>query len=249
MDSKVNKKCEICGKQYKILSLNIIDIETADCDCELTKYNEDARREKVLELLSNSGIPKKFMNDRLEDWVNVGDNLQMKEVSNRYMRNVIANFEQGKGILFAGSVGSGKTRMQCALLKRIISFLAVDGFFVSYDEFSDNLAFDSKSENIKPFIAKLKSVDVLMFDDFGECEIVKNNRNYLTTLINHRYYEGKVTLFTTMKNTVELSNIVGDHIVSRVMEMCDTNIVELLNVPDMRKPSNKEKYLNKKGGE
>ena len=85
------------------------------------------------------------------------------------------------------------------------------------------------------YIDNLCSRNILLFDDLGESKVSEWRMKHFTYIVNQRYYNGKVTFFNTMKTMVELNRDLGEHIISRICEMCKGYMVEVESKVDMRK--------------
>jgi DNA replication protein DnaC len=246
------KKCNICGKPYTdnkfSLSSKVFTFELAQCECEDKILKEKEIKKKMSILTEEANIPKLYRFDDMKDWIKIDEIEPMTVLGKIYLKNFLINYDSGVGIFFAGHVGTGKTRVQCRMLRRVIGkFEDITGYFLSSDQFSRKLGELSKSRRgLSEYIEFLVSRGVLLFDDFGESEIPSWRMEHLTAVINDRYYKKKVTWFNTMKTVTELEDIVGKHIVSRVLEMCRGYVCEIESEVDMRLESNKKKYGVKK---
>lgn len=77
-------------------------------------------------LISNCGMPRKFIHHMLPDLKKDGVNI--KEIE-KYLKNFWANLTRGKGIVFVGPVGTGKTAAMSTVLKYIFTFFKNPEFY------------------------------------------------------------------------------------------------------------------------
>ena len=146
----------------------------------------------------------------------------------------------GKGLLFTGSIGVGKTHLAVGVLQRLVRERGVKGLFCDYRELLKNIQNSynpqvntTELELLKPVFA----ADVLVLDDLGAQKpndwvwdtvaLVLNTRynNRQTTIITTNYADlpaGGGTLADVERAAREqtLGDRIGDRMLSRLAEMC-----------------------------
>jgi DNA replication protein DnaC len=146
-----------------------------------------------------------------------------------------------RGILFAGTVGVGKTHLAVSILKG----LTERGFLCLFYEFGtllkeiqDSYNSDTKTSELK-VLAPVFDADVLVLDEIGATKPTDWVRDTMAHIINTRYNDRKLTIFTTnypdeRRNDRDetLEDRVGSRLRSRLFEMCKT---VTLNGDDYRK--------------
>lgn len=239
-DSPV-KKCEHCGKEFikspipMMVDENGDRLWISDCDCESRIYDEKQIQKELQERIKKSNIPKKYQEEDMKDWKPVPGTEKMTQVVKEYLQSADENLRKGRGVLIAGSVGTGKTKIHCYLLRMLMLKLEVNAYFLSSDEFSKTISeMKEGTREFANYMENLCNKQVLLFDDLGESSIPDWKLKHLTYIINQRYYKGRVTFFNTMKTMKELSEDYGSHIMSRICEMCSGHIVEVESKLDMR---------------
>ena len=138
------------------------------------------------------------------------------------------------GLLLMGMVGVGKTHLAVSILKG----LTERGFSCLFCEFGALLKQiqDSYNANTKTselaVLAPVLNADVLVLDELGASKPTDWVRDTMAHIINSRYNDKKLTIFTTnyldeRRNDREetLEDRVGVRLRSRLFEMCKTIVI------------------------
>jgi DNA replication protein DnaC len=102
-------------------------------------------------------------------------------------------------LTFMGPVGTGKTHLAVAALKRFVGRHGMTGRFVDFSRFLGELrhCYSAKTSE-EAVLGPLRAVDVLLIDELGKGRTENEwQLEKLDDLINSRYNGGKVTLLTT----------------------------------------------------
>jgi DNA replication protein DnaC len=146
----------------------------------------------------------------------------------------------GKGLLFTGSIGVGKTHLAVGVLRRLVQERGVRGLFVDYRELLKNIQNSynpqvntTELELLKPLFA----TEVLVLDDLGAQKPNDWVWDTVALILNARYSEEKTTIITTNYGDMPaasggvsdleraareptLGDRIGDRMRSRLAEMC-----------------------------
>jgi DNA replication protein DnaC len=146
-----------------------------------------------------------------------------------------------RGLLLMGNVGVGKTHLAVAILKG----LTERGIKCLFYDFASLLKEIQDSYNPKTFASELNvlapvlKTDVLVLDELGASKPTDWVRDTMAHVINTRYNDKKLTIFTTnygddRRNEREevLEDRIGTRLRSRLFEMCKT---VTMDGPDYRK--------------
>lgn len=133
-----------------------------------------------------------------------------------------------RGLLFMGPAGVGKTHLAVSIIKDL-SEKGFAGVFYEFGsllkEIQDSYNPVSKSSELK-VLAPVYQADVLVLDELGASVPTDWVRDTMYQIINKRYNDSKLTIFTT--NYSDKSNELEERITyrlrSRLYEMC-TNVV------------------------
>ena len=146
----------------------------------------------------------------------------------------------GKGLLFAGSIGVGKTHLAVGVLRRLVQERGVKGLFCDYRELLKSIQNSynpqvqtTELELLKPVFA----AEVLVLDDLGAQKPNEWVWDTVALILNARYNDKQTTIITTnyadlpagggAKTDAErsareptLGDRIGDRMLSRLSEMC-----------------------------
>ncbi len=146
----------------------------------------------------------------------------------------------GKGLLFTGSIGVGKTHLAVGVLRRLVQERGVRGLFCDYRELLKSIQNSynpqvqtTELELLKPVFA----AEVLVLDDLGAQKPNEWVWDTVALILNTRYNDKQTTIITTnyldlpagggAKTDAEraarepsLGDRIGDRMRSRLAEMC-----------------------------
>lgn len=146
----------------------------------------------------------------------------------------------GKGLLFTGSIGVGKTHLAVGVLRRLIRERGVKGLFCDYRELLKSI---QNSYNPQVATTELEllqpvfSAEVLVLDDLGAQKPNEWVWDTVALILNTRYNNKQTTIITTnypdmpagggaqtdaerAAREQTLGDRIGDRMRSRLAEMC-----------------------------
>lgn len=146
----------------------------------------------------------------------------------------------GKGLMFVGSMGVGKTLLAVGVLRRLIQDRGVKGLFCDYRELLKNIQNSYNAQVNTTELELLKPVfaaEVLVLDDLGAQKPNEWVWDTVALILNTRYNNNQTTIITTnyadlpagggaMNETQKaardntLGDRIGDRMRSRLAEMC-----------------------------
>jgi DNA replication protein DnaC len=158
----------------------------------------------------------------------------------RYVRDIDANLDAGRGLWLMGDVGTGKTT-----LAMIVSKAAIDaGRSVAIYSLPRLLnliraAIETEAGMIG-FLEQLAAVDLLHIDDLGAENTTEWVLEQLYSIVNSRYEDERAMIVTTNLRSDELIEQLGPRTVSRLVAICGHGLPlwgedDRLSVPDNRK--------------
>jgi len=237
----MNNNCKICGASKKQVRVDMLDVTFYEhtCDCvqpvEVDQDEIKDREIKIDKLIKESLIPHKYRNIDLGTWVHTNDTKALYDTATAFVSNASDNIKQGNGLLFAGAAGTGKTMLQSYIGMHIIRTLAKRVKYVSVTSFIAEIDDAKRShQSVSTYIDKHINADILILDDVGESKIDDWNKKYLFLLLDGRNNKRCVTLINTMQGVKYLRQMIGGHLVSRILEMAGENIVQIKSKIDMR---------------
>jgi DNA replication protein DnaC len=138
----------------------------------------------------------------------------------RYVRDIHANLDEGRGIWFYGDVGTGKTTLAMLVSKsaleagRTVAIYSLPRLLALVRE-----AIDSE-DGMLDLVDRLAGVDLLHLDDVGAERHTEWVLEQLYSIVNARYEDQKAVVVTTNLDPDELAGQIGKRTVSRLIEMC-----------------------------
>ncbi len=227
MSSLPEHACTRCnGSGWVPLAGDSLRVEPCTCQGDLR------RRTRI----SAANIPRRYYHCR------IGTFYDRSHAALMSARRKVQEFvdlwpvqRDGRGLLLMGGCGSGKTHLAVAALLEIIQagkpgHLLFSNFQDLIQDIHASFGDDqvpTKSELMRPLV----EADLLVLDELGSQKPSMFVHDILYYLINSRYNEERVTIFTT--NYIDdLGERIGDRLRSRLYEM--TEEVRLAGIPDYR---------------
>ena len=145
-------------------------------------------------------------------------------VEKKYCIGTDGNKKTGFMFLGHGS-GTGKTLLGISILYSLVVQFKMKALYINTTLFFNelrgfyNLDMQNKMYNELSYLARLADVPVLMIDDLGAEKASEWMREKLYFILESRNMkDNKITLFTSNHLPDELSNTLGERIVSRIIE-------------------------------
>jgi DNA replication protein DnaC len=195
-----------------------------ECEAKAVKLQEDSEKaenlKEEIERTRKSGFP----DPELMQWTFAIDdraNEKASDISLRYCTHFLSMKDKGKGILYLGNCGTGKTFLAACIANELIN----QGFSVLMTNFSRlvNIIFGLK-EGKQNYIDSLNNYDLLIIDDLGVERQSEYVAEIVQNIVDSRYRAGLPLIITTNLTpkdfSAESSDIAKSRLYSRISEMC-----------------------------
>lgn len=219
--------CHKCGtpKQCRISFMG--QERTPFCLCKCGKEQRDRedeeqrRREQFerVEQLRRMGFPDAEMQGCTFDRDD-GANEKVSSIARKYCENFREMKARGKGLLFFGTVGTGKSYMAACIANNLID----RGYPCLVTNFARLVnTIQGMFEGKQQYLDNLSQFDLLIIDDLAAERDTEFMQETVTNIIDARYRSGLPMIVTTNLTAEELKNPVDvrkSRIYSRLLEMC-----------------------------
>ncbi|HWT00065.1 MAG TPA: ATP-binding protein [Pyrinomonadaceae bacterium] len=186
-------------------------------------------------LLEAARIPRRYSECSLQNYYPVKGNGTQLRAFNYAFRLVREYPAVDRGLLFMGTVGVGKTHLSVAIMRGLVE----KGVPCLFYEFGSLLKEIQNSYNPVSQTSELKvlapvfEAEVLVLDELGASKPTDWVRDTMMQIINTRYNDRKMTIFTTnyldgrrTERDETLEDRIGVRLRSRLFEMCKTVHIE-----------------------
>jgi len=192
-------------------------------------------QERQSKLLEGARIPPRYERCSLSNYQpTLGNGTQLQAFN--YAFKIVDEYPAiDRGLLLMGSCGVGKTHLSVAILRGLIG-KEVDCLFYEFGtllkEIQESYNQVSQTSELK-VLAPVYEAEVLVLDELGAVKPTDWVRDTMMQIINARYNDRKLTIFTTnyldarrQSSEETLKDRVGVRLRSRLYEMCKTVIIE-----------------------
>lgn len=221
-----SEPCSMCnGTGWQI----IIGLGAKPCLCR--------RKNRFERLLQQARIPPRYKDCTIENYYFQGKPESASFTSQAQAaldsRNFLREFPSSEfGLLFVGECGLGKTHLAVAVLKEAILKSGLPCLFYDFrdllKEIQDSYNPTTATSELK-LLAPIYEAELLVLDELGATKPTPWVQDTMTQIINHRYNNQKLNIFTSNfldtpssgSNYGEtLSERLGVRLRSRLYEMC-----------------------------
>jgi len=179
-------------------------------------------------LLAQARIPKRFTHCAFDSFESLQPSITRALMNTRKFVEEYPLVDVG--LLFLGSCGVGKTHLAVSALRELIN-KGIGGMFYDFrdllKEIQDSYNPNTHTSELK-ILAPIFDAEVLVLDELGASKPTEWVQETITHIINKRYNEKKVTIFTSNYLDIPigssydetLTDRVGVRLRSRLHEMC-----------------------------
>lgn len=221
------KRCTVCGKQLETVVefMNVKRKVPCVCDCTLKKIEEAKKQEEEQKKKDYIAHMRRtgFSDNDFKNWTFENDDMSKPEITSvakKYVENFNTFKNNGKGLLFYGTVGTGKTYAAAEIANALID-MGKPVLMTNFTRIINKL--QSSFEGRQEYIDGLNEFDLLILDDLAaerQTEYVLEN---VFNVIDARYRAKKPLIITTNLSIEQLKNpenIATARIYDRILERC-----------------------------
>lgn len=203
------------------------------CECQ----DSDQRQR----LFRAARIPARYQHCTITNYDSGADeSTESKWKAKGEAQNIVEDFLtiDGRGLLLVGPVGVGKTHLAVGILRELIDRYQVRGLFYQFGALLKRIQDSYNPISQASELTVLQPVfdaDVLVLDELGASKPTDWVRDTMMQIINARYNDKRLTIFTTnysdkRKNNADTTELleerIGMPLRSRLYEMCRTVEIE-----------------------
>jgi DNA replication protein DnaC len=145
------------------------------------------------------------------------------QVVRRFVRDIDANLDAGRGLWFYGSVGTGKTTLAMLVSRHALEAgrsVAIYSLPRLLAEIRTTFDDDGRGGSYVDLLDRLTAVDLLHIDDVGAEKTSAWVLEQLYAIVNARYEDERSVIITTNLERDDLAEQINERTVSRLEEMC-----------------------------
>lgn len=217
--------CHKCNTPKQVRCEMPWGVVTPMCLCKCKQEERDREeaerkaqeRQALIARLRRECFPERAM----ESWT-FGDaeGERVIEVARKYVANFETMLEKGKGLLFFGNVGTGKTHAAACIANALIDE-AIPVHMTNFATIRNKV--QGMYEGRQEYFDKLNSYPLLILDDLSAESKSEFMQEIVYNVIDGRYRAGLPVIITTNLTSEELKNpaeLTNQRTFSRLLEMC-----------------------------
>lgn len=204
----------------------ILDGEGAATRCTCLTRRIERRKTRNI----SSTIPLKYATVSFDSppVTDIEPKMAVKAVR-KYVADIDANLDAGRGLWLQGPVGTGKTTLAMLVSKeagkrgRSVAIYSLPRLLATIKATYERSATDTYSE----FFDRIAAVDLLHIDDVGAERQTQWVLEQLYSIVNERYQAKRAMVITTNLDYEALCEQVTERTASRLLEICNCDPLEL----------------------
>jgi DNA replication protein DnaC len=185
--------CELC-KDSGFVPVPDTFFLVTECVCQRIKRHEYR--------LKKSGVPERYLAASFANFSTAGADRSVEYaaiVSKSYVEK-FPTLEDGNGLLFTGSVGTGKTHLSLAVIRELRVRYGADTLFVDFRDLLKRMQATfgkDKTTTEAEILRPVLEAQVLVLDELGAARATDWTFDVVEHVINSRYNARSATILTT----------------------------------------------------
>lgn len=229
------------GKAIEVLGRVMIIRQKCSCDTEKEQKEKEWNRKMEIMQLKKDCFPSSTQWE--QTFANfIGNETKAYTIAKNYARDFEVMNKDNVGLIFIGTVGSGKTFLASAIANELMETKQIRVKLRNFAQIINDLQKGGFDLDRNEYIRNLVSVPLLILDDLGIERDTAYAKEQVYQIVNSRYLAHKPTIFTTNLSLENITNssesMEYQRIYSRILEMC---IPVMVVESDFRKKIHKEK--------
>lgn len=185
--------------------------------------DESVRREQErLQRLADAGIPARYLGLGFADFETpTANHLHTQTVARDYVEAFAEHRSSGRGLVLAGSLGTGKTMTACLVLQALH-----EQYIVRYETAATLVrairgTWAREAEcSEREIFSKLRRFDLLVVDEMGTQAPTESAQQLLAEVLDMRYLDKRPVLIVTNETQAGLRQYLGERPFDRLVETC-----------------------------
>lgn len=219
--------CHKChtAKQTRIVAMGRVFTPYCLCKCESAKRDAEEQERKRQDFLMEIKRMRSvgFPDSEMSRWTFARDdrkNERISTIARKYVENFDEMLKKGKGLLFFGSVGTGKTFISACIANALID----QGHPCMVTNFARLVnTLSGMYEGKQEYLDNLNMFKLLIIDDLASERDTEYMNETVQNIIDARYRSGLPLIITTNLTADDLkhpADIRKQRVYSRLFEMC-----------------------------
>ena len=219
-----------CGKCHTPKQIEVVICGKAVrpyCLCKCGEEEEKAKQEKIREIFRKEEIERNRHSGFLDiDMIGCTfdrddeANPKVSDIARRYVEHFDLMFRKGKGLLFLGNAGTGKSFMAACIANALID-QGYKCLMTNFPRIINELT--GLYEGKQQYIDSLNNYHLLVIDDLAVERDTDYTAEIIQNVIDSRYRANKPLILTTNLTKNEFAkpkNVRKERLFSRLYEMC-----------------------------
>lgn len=214
--------CEVHG-EFRTMVKDGREPECPKClDARHAKATRERyEKERLEHLYKHASLPRRYVDSGIRTYpIDYPEQEQALAVITKYLKSLGEMMKQGRGLIFTGPKGTGKTRLVCALANNAMHQLVSVRYTTMADMLADiKRAYDTAGMTEASQINRLVTAyDILILDEVDINRGSDNDLQLIFQVVNGRYNEVKPTIVVSNQTPDTLGSFIGERAADRLRD-------------------------------